>query len=343
MAFGEDAFFGTSSTINKNQAEYNILSSLRYESGYEIYLLQLYDITIIKESYSDILKFLESKYKSNRLSLFTIDKDRNYSVEIIEKLNSKSEAEAFLLNKAQRISSKGTYVLVKSKNLFTLYHNGLMDESFKQFILTKESMLELKSKYCELSDLKSIFDFYHSNRKHKGADYIQKDSMSNPKVVDYISEQILRNDLFDFLNNKININASVFFELCTSKTNDEESVDISLIDMNNNIAIIEVKFVIGRGFFLSNPKKEKYKFDRFKKGYEQLNKYCNHICKDNLRTLRFAYLYMFYAHSDKKEDIEAKANVYYKEYMSETDSKETEKLRQYYSGTILDNIVDVEQ
>ena len=342
MAFGEDAFFDTSSTINKNQAEYNILSSLRYECDCEIYLLQLHDITIVKDSYNDILKFLESEYKANSLSLFTIDKDRSYSVEIIEKLNSKSESEAFIFNKAQGISSKGTYVLVKSKNIFALYHNGLMDVNFKQFIISKESILELKSNYYELSDLKSIFDFYHSNRKYKGADYIQKDSMSNPKVVDSISEQILRNDLFDFLNSKININASVFFELCTSKTNDEESVDISLVDLNNNIAIIEVKFVIGRGFFLSNPKKEKYKFDRFKTGYEQLNKYCNHISKDNIRTLRFAYLYMFYAHSDKREDIEAKADAYYKNYMDETDSEETKKFRQQYSGTILDNIVDVD-
>lgn len=342
MAFAEDAFFGTSSKINKNQAEYSILSSLRDGCDCEIYLLQLHDINIVKDSYSDILKFLESKYKANILTLFTIDKNRNYTVEKIEQLNSKSEAEAFLFNKAQGISSKGTYVLVKSKDIFALYHNGLMDEKFRQFIITKESMLELKSNYLELSDLKSIFDFYHSNRKYKGADYIRKDSMSNPKVVDSISEQILRNDLFDFLNNKININATVYFELCTSKTNDEESVDLSLVDMNNNIAIIEVKFVIGQGFFLSDPKKEKYKFDRFKKGYEQLNKYCNHISKDNLRTLRFAYLYMFYAHSDKREKIEAEADAYYKDYMDETDSEETKKLRQQYSGTIFDNIVDVD-
>ena len=52
---------------------------------------------------------------------------------------------------------------------------------------------------------------------------------------------------------------------------------------------------------------------------------------------------MFYAHSDKREDIEAKAEAYYKDFMEKTDSKETEKFHQQYSGTILDNIVDVER
>lgn len=340
MAFSEDEFFGTSSSINKNQAEYNILSALRYECDCEIFLLQVFDIRLVKEAYGDILNYIKNEYRANELNLFCMDAHKQFSKIEIGKLSAGLENEVFLFNKAQEISSKNTYVLIKSKSIFSLYYNGKLDQRFKHFFISKETLLELESKKYEIKDLKLVFSIYHENRKFNSAEYIKFDSMKNPKVLDSVSEQDLRNDLFLFI--KDNTKLRLIPESCTSLMRDEESVDISLFDSDNNAAIIEVKFVIGKGFFYSNSKKEKYKFDRFKDGYKQLNRYCNHIYDDKLYTVRAAYLYMFYAHSDKKEEIEAKADAYYKGFIDETDSKETEKLRQQYSGTILDNIVDVE-
>lgn len=336
----EDAFLGTHANIDRNKAEYHILSSLKDECDCEIFLLQLSDIKFIKEYYGEILDYIKSEYKSDKLTLFSIDRQKKYSNIKIGKLSSELEKEAVLCNKAQEISSNGTYVLVKAKNLFSLFHNGKFDEIFDHFIISKNALLEIEAEKYELKDLKLVFAYYHDNRKFKGANYIISDTESNPKVSDSVTEQILRNDLFKFIRK--NTKLRLIPEACTSLMRDEESVDISLFDSDNNAAIIEVKFVIGKGFFLSNPKKEKYKFDRFKAGYSQLNRYCNHIYESKLYSIRSAYLYMFYAHSDNQEDIEKMATSYYDEFIEEKEEKETEKFRQQFSGNILDNIVDID-
>lgn len=76
-------------------------------------------------------------------------------------------------------------------------------------------------------------------------------------------------------------------------------------------------------------------------GYNQLNRYCIHLDEDNNYNVRYAYLYMFYAHSDSFVDIKSKADSYCKEFLADFSYKETEKFRQHYKNTIFDNIVDI--
>lgn len=339
MTFDEKAFLKTSSAINKNQAEYNILSSLKY-CDYEIFFLQLFNIQLVKECLKDILNYLSSEYNASELNLFCLDDSKSLTKIKIGKLSNSIEKEDFLINKAQEISSNGTYVLIKSKTIFSLFYNGKFDENFKNYFISKESLQEIQASKYEMKDLKVVFDIYHSNRKHNGSDYIKCNTIGEPKVVDSISEQELRNDLFKFLKDKTNL--IEIPEQCTSLMRDEESVDISLVDYNNNVAIIEVKFVIGKDYFLSDSKRNKYKFeDRFSKGYKQLSRYCNHLFEEKLYNVRNAFLYMFYAYSQNEVEIKKKADKIYNDYLM-NNVEETKKLKQQYSGTILDNIVDIE-
>ena len=113
---------------------------------------------------------------------------------------------------------------------------------------------------------------------------------------------MLRNSLFEFLRQ--NVKASVIHESATDIDNDEESVDIGLMDKDDNRAYIEVKYFIEGCFINKNAERKPtgYNINRFTDGYKQLDKYCRHGENCGFR-IKYALLYMFYASEKSKTDI----------------------------------------
>ncbi|WP_153057830.1 hypothetical protein, partial [Streptococcus suis] len=62
----------------------------------------------------------------------------------------------------------------------------------------------------------------------------------------------------------------------TYSKDDEESVDLAIRNKDNQMTIIEVKFIIQRKYF-DIDSKDGYSHYRFGDGYLQLNKYCDHL------------------------------------------------------------------
>lgn len=326
------------SVVNENNAEYTILYSLNTSCVDKSFLFQFQNIDIIKDILSKFVDFLNKIYKSYEIRLITIKEDAFESAEIQNPIG-KIDSIEFLINEARKISEENnSYVFVKTNTNFLLVKKGEIDQSFDGIIQNKKSLIQRRNEKLDIDHIEEAFENYISHKKYNGCDYVKKVN-GNYKVMDDVDEQVLRNDLFSFLRRRTKLH--VHHELCTSLQNDEESVDIALINENNEAAIIEVKFFIQKGFFISELKNSVYSFNRFRDGYDQLNKYCMHLDVDNNFSLRYAYLYMFYAHSDSLETIEKKADEYRMEFLKSTDEKDTEKFRQHYKRTIYDNMVDI--
>lgn len=327
------------SFINENTAEYNILYALKSQCGEKNFLLQIKNISEIKNLSSEFLSYIETAYKSYELSLFSLTDDYKFVSSRI--INSDGDAEniEFLINEAQRISKENSsFILVNCNSNIFLVHNGKIDTGFGGIIENKNALKQRNEEKLDINHLEEAFENYMSHKRYNGCSYVRKIN-GIPKVIDDIDERTLRNDLFSYLKKKTKL--FVVPELCTSLFEDEESVDVALVNENNEMAIIEVKFFIKNGFFVSESTDSMYSFVRFKDGYNQLNRYCIHLDEDNNYNVRYAYLYMFYAHSDSFVDIKSKADSYCKEFLADFSYKETEKFRQHYKNTIFDNIVDI--
>ena len=174
-----------------------------------------------------------------------------------------------------------------------------------------------------------MFEQFHVDRKHNGCEYVVDGRVSNA-----ISEQKLRNHLIEYLKKETNM--FVVAELCTSQTEDEESVDISVIDKNKSVSIIEVKFFVKRGM-VEDPGKVAYSFSRFADGYQQLDRYCIHLNQDNY-SLHSAYLYMFYAHTKTLLEVTEIARGHLNQFLA--DPKCSVYFKHHYKGTICDDILE---
>ncbi|MBO4704958.1 MAG: hypothetical protein J5647_04390 [Spirochaetaceae bacterium] len=328
------------SFVNENNAEYNILYALRAQCDSKNFLLQIYNIEEIKNLLSELFSYISSKYKSYELTLFLINKENKFENEVISVPKNQSLDTEFLINQSQRISRENnSYVLVNYDTNFFLVFNGEIVNAFNGIIENKNSLKQRNNEKLDINHLEEAFENYISFKRYNGCDYVKKVN-GIPKVIDNILEQTLRNDLFKFLKKRTKL--FVVPEFCTSLSEDEESVDVALVDEDNEMAIIEVKFFVKKGFFVSNSTPTMYSFVRFKDGYNQLNRYCIHLDTDNSYDIRYAYLYMFYACSASLEEIKSQADKYYKEFFESLPEKETEKFRQHYKKTIFDNMVDVE-
>ena len=325
--------------INENTAEYNILYALKEQCCGKDFLLQMKNISEIKNLSSKIVSYIESVYKSYELTLFSITGDYEFENVIINNLSGNNESLEFLINESQRISKENSsFILVKCYNNFFLVHNGKIDTGFKGIIENKNALRQRNEEKLDINHLEEAFENYISHKRYNGCSYVKRIN-GIPKVIDDITERTLRNDLFSFLKKKTKL--FVVPELCTSLSEDEESVDVALVNENNEMAIIEVKFFIKKGFFVSNSTDSMYSFVRFKDGYDQLNRYCIHLDEDNSYHVKYAYLYMFYAHSESLINIEAKADSYRQEFLEEYLEDETKKFKQHYKKTIFDNMIDV--
>ena len=303
------------------------------------FLLQIKNISEIKNVSSEFLSYIETVYKSYELSLFSLTDDYKFESNRIINTDGDAENIEFLINEAQRISKENTsFILVNCNTNIFLVHNGKIDTGFGGIIENKNALKQRNEEKLDINHLDEAFENYMSHKRYNGCSYVKRIN-GIPKIIDDITERTLRNDLFTYLKRKTKL--FVVPELCTSLSEDEESVDVALVNENNEMAIIEVKFFIKKGFFVSDSTESMYSFVRFKDGYNQLNRYCIHLDEDNSYNVRYAYLYMFYAHSDSLVDIKLKADSYRKEFLEDFSENETKKFRQHYKNTIFDNLIDI--
>lgn len=328
----DNNFLDSYALVGNNQAEYGLLLGLYEACPDKVFLFEIGDLKDIHRYYSTATAYVNSNYKSFELRIFSLDRQGKMSDNCLEMCSGTSKKDEELFNHAIKISKEhGSYILVRANNSYVLFCKGIFDEDFKHSYADRQKLREAVEKKYNIDQLDQVFAHYHVYRKYNGCRYI-----SNGKVMNSLTEQDLRNDLCRYLKKETNMHIVV--ELCTSQIEDEESVDISLIDRNSNVSIIEVKFLIKKGFY-EDPLKSAYSYIRFKDGYEQLNKYCIHLKKDSY-ALHSAFLYMFYAHTDSEETIHHKAKVYLEEFVSGNAC--SLKFRNHYKNTVCDNLLDVQ-
>lgn len=331
-----DPFLSSFASIEENQLEYKILSSVYDYCGNRIFLLEFFDLHVITSFLQEIVKHVCNNFKSYEVSSFSLSVNGSsivYSDTTIVGESGYLIQDEVLLYKGQELSTQNSsFVLVRSANTFVLYHDGVIDLKFKASYTDRNKLINIEKNKIDINHLEQAFDQYHVFRKHNDCPFIV-----NGRVSNMISEQGLRNHLIEYLRRETNL--YVMAELCTSLTADEESVDISLIDSNRLVSIVEVKFFVQKGLY-EDSEKSQYSFYRFRDGYDQLNKYCAGLNHDNHR-LHSAFLYMFYASKNNEEYILQKAQEYYDSFV-ETGSANTYFLNNY-KDTIIDNLLDIKK
>ena len=111
-------FLDSAGFINKNQAEYSILTDLYNACSNKCFLFQLKNLDGIKNFYTDVVKYIN--------------------------MAGSSFSDVDLFNLALDISSDGSYVLVRGKSTLTLMHNGKFDDKFNNLFADKQKMLEVE-------------------------------------------------------------------------------------------------------------------------------------------------------------------------------------------------------
>ena len=325
-----DDFLGSTNSIGEYQAEYGILSSMYNFCDNMVFLFELVDINDIKIYFQEAVNYINSHYKSFNVQLFYLTETNSFSSRIVNSRAGASIKDEELINIAIKTSGDNhSYVLVRARTSLTLFYNGEFAKDFENTFADKQKMIEAERRKYNIDQLSHVFTNFHIQRMYQGCDYVK-----NGKVSNSVSEQQLRNHLIKYL--KVETNCNVIPELCTSLENDEESVDISLIDKNQSVAIIEVKFFVKKGFF-EDSNKAAYSPSRFIDGYTQLNRYCIHLDHDSYN-LHSAILYMFYAHSNTLDEIRNNAQAYLDTFLLSPSC--SDHFRQHYYTTICDNILD---
>lgn len=325
-----DDFLGTTNSIGEYQAEYGILSSMYYSCENMVFLFELVDINDIKIFFQEAVNYINRHYRSFNVQLFYLTKTHTFSSRIVVDRAGASIKDEDLINIAINTSRDNhSYVLVRARTSLTLFHNGVFARDFENSFADKKKMIEAERRKYNIDQLEQVFNNFHFHRMYQGCEYVE-----NGKVSNSISEQQLRNHLMKYL--LVETNCRVIPELCTSFENDEESVDISLIDKDQSVAIIEVKYFVKKGYF-EDSNKSAYSPSRFSNGYTQLNRYCIHLNRDSYN-LHSAFLYMFYAHSNTLDEVRKDAQSYLDAFLLSPSC--SDHFRHHYCATICDNILD---
>lgn len=317
-------FLSSTNTFSSYVVEYTILSGLFFNSEFRTksFLLVMDNISDLVLYKSKIQTAISDRFHNDTMNIFIL---KNGIVSDEHKDSSCNSSE-FKNEAAQNYKNK--YVYCQTDNGVDLYNNGKIDGTFSDFFDEKKRIDKENSTKSDLKNLPDVLKKYQILRKidRKGTFFI------GDKIDSSLSERIFRNDLYEFLRK--NMKGNVTFEENTSTDADEESVDLAVIDKNNQISIIEVKFIIKQIYFDENTtNKNGYSFVRFRHGYEQLNRYCQTL-SDDKRDVFQSYLYMFYAH-DENYKIEEKAKNYLKEL-----SGICPTFRNSYAGTVFDNLLE---
>lgn len=329
-----ELFLASVKNIDENEAEFPILLSLFNHCPGKDFLLELEDLTSVITYRNDLIRYINLNYKAFKITVFKLSLDGSITHEekTDRKLKTELGKEVDMVNIALDLSKKPTYVLIQSRRITNLFYNGEIDIKFSNSFGDKEKLHQLEKMKKGIDELEWAFKDFQYERMFRSCEYIE-----NGKIKDNVSERELRNYLKEYLEK--NTKLYVTLELCTSKFDDEESVDIGLLDSQGNISIIEVKYFVKKGYFV-NPDKHAYSMVRFKHGYEQLGRYCHHLTEEK-KKLHSAFLYMFYAHSDTKDKIIESSKDYLNQYLN-GDYTEImkEKFKNYYKKTIYDNMLE---
>lgn len=324
-----DDFLNSVNEISEYQSEYSILVDFYKLFPKFYFLLELSSLEIIKDNFSVIVEFIKKEYKSFDLRLFHINEKIEMKSIVLTKKAGMSLQDVECMNYAINISKENkSFVLVKHES-FVLMNSGIFDNKFKNKFADMIKIQKAENQRLTIDQLELAFGQYHLERKHNGCEYVK-----NGKISNKVDEQYLRNDLIEYLNLKMK--PYISDELCTSLENDEESVDIGVIDADNKVAIIEIKFFVKKGFF-EDSDKIAYSFVRFLHGYQQLNRYCIHLNEYKYK-IHSAYLYMFYAHDENETAIRKQAKNYYEKYVR--CNNYSDEFIQNYKDTIIDNMLD---
>ena len=135
-------FLDSAGFVNKNQAEYSILTDLYSACSSKYFLLQLYKIDDIKEFYTDVVKYINENYHSFELIKFVLGEGGALSHEVLNNIACSSLRDVDLFNLSIKLSSDNSYVLVKGNDTLVLMHNGEFDDKFKNLFADKQKMLE---------------------------------------------------------------------------------------------------------------------------------------------------------------------------------------------------------
>lgn len=315
----------TDTKLINNSAVFSSLESLfsseNFKSNYS-FILEFNEENILGVDRYKLLDFQKANAKTYKTNKFAIMAPSDFDCCYYDFCD-----ESKLASLGNRIASesKVEYVYIHSNNVNLLYYKGILCEEYQNYLYNSARNRKLPIKNRDLNDLRIVFFDYRIDRFNRK----NKEIVFNGYVNDEISEHLLRNDLYEYLKN--NLLANVSFEPSTNKENDEESADIAVIDIENRVALIEVKYIIFNGGF-SNPKKKKYDYCRFKAGYEQIDKYCTNASQ--IYKLHSAYLYMFYAGIDP-ELIRQEQDNYYNSYLPCA----SEAFKNSYKMTFLDNLL----
>ncbi|MTD40296.1 hypothetical protein GIX45_17070 [Erwinia sp. CPCC 100877] len=328
MANKLNDFLKTSNKIEANSAEYSMLISMDEIHKEKVFLLQLDKIDNIGEIFQDIQNSIKENYKSHSLSIFKV-KSKKVSVHYNSKKSGSSYNELQLHTIAGDMSRENNcFVLVRSDNIFDLIYKGTPIENFENRLVSHNLREEINLTKLNIDQLEEAFqDFQYERKKNYICDYLDGNVLKEG-----IDEQYLRNKLRNYLKKRIRGN--VLTELCTSIYDDEESVDISIQDKNDRIAIIEVKYVCMKKYLGRN--KTGYSMIRFEHGYEQLDRYCNTLINHNQENIHSCYLYMFYAHDNSYEEVLEES----KQRFANKKATFCKEFLHCYRDAILDNLLE---
>lgn len=338
-----NSFLNSRSTILPNEAEFTILTSLYFDEQLQkkSFILVIDDLAGLLLLKNQIHKEISSNFSSDSLNIFSLKNQKitNEKTQLTVQSNS-----SHFKNQARKKSEEGYVgVYCQTSNGVEYFTNGNIDPAFQRIFEEKKKSYEENLNKYDLDKLQMVLKKYQALRKIETPDVFFKEGTD--KINSSLSEQDFRNDLWQFLRE--NMKGVVTKEENTYSKDDEESVDLAIRNKDNQMTIIEVKFIIQSKYF-DNNSKDGYSHYRFGDGYLQLNKYCDHLRTDKQEIYQ-TYLYMFYAH-DNTEKIKKKCNEYY-EKVSKGEYEDRKQIyKQFpkfcngflnsYRGTFLDNLLE---
>lgn len=288
--------FYTNAVCNSFSLEYTLFIDLyKRFKNIEYLLIEICDINIFHSSYENIVMEIKTTHKTYDCNRY-IQKDASSKLSKVKYDESKDSFLSF----AETLSNKNkSKVIVKKKDDFHFYIDGKFDENFQNHFHESNARFDCYFKRYNFDDLYTALDVYQRERIHRSNPFF---CIKTNYVNENLTEKLLRNSLFEFLRQ--NVKANVIHEPATDIDNDEESVDIGLMDKDENRAYIEVKYFIERCFINKNAERKPmgYSINKFTDGYKQLDKYCRHGETCNFR-IKYAILYMFYASKKSKTDV----------------------------------------
>ena len=288
--------FYTNAVCNSFSLEYTLFIDLYIKfKNIEYLLIEIYDINTFHTNYKNIVTEIKPTHKTYDCNCY-IQKDASSK---LSKVKCDENRKTFL-SFAETLSNKNkSKVLVKKLDDFHFYIDGQFDESFQNHFHESNARFDCYFKRYDFNDLYTALDVYQRERINKTNHFF---CVKTNYVNERLTEKMLRNSLFEFLRQ--NVKASVIHESATDIDNDEESVDIGLMDKDDNRAYIEVKYFIEGCFINKNAERKLtgYNINRFTDGYKQLDKYCRHGETCGFR-IKYAILYMFYASKKSKTDV----------------------------------------